>query len=887
MGLSQLDGGWKLLSSATASGGGAEISTPGYDTASWLNVKPDDGGAAGTEISALLQNGSCPNIFFSDNMRKCFGSQDQWSPVSNPQFKVPWWFRTDFTTNLAGGKRARLIVSGIVGEADIWVNGRQLASRAEVQGTYPRYMYDIGDDIRPGANVVALKLYPNDPSAMFTVDHVDWTPAPPDNNTGIKFPVQLEVADVMSVSDAHVVQTNASDMSSSGLTVKATVTNNSSHQQNGSVVAIISPPDGGAAIRAEQRFNLFPGKSQTVVFAPAAYPQLRIARPKVWWPYQMGDQPQYGLDVSVTTAGRLTGWSSERFAIRTVTSHLTGKSGLAPDGVRAFAINGRPFLFRGGGWDENLFLTYSARDTANQVALIKNLGLNGIRLEGHEMPDDFYAQMDRAGIMIDAGFTCCDKWQPQADARLTDHEVDILRRSALSIGQRLRNHASVINYGWSDFGPAPRQERVTMDAFNEADFHEPVISSADFAKSPINGPSGEKEGPYDWVPPTYWYDTEHFSGGAWGFGSEQSAGMTIPTLSSLKRFLSPADLSSLWRDQDLRQYHTNYEGLSVPKAPVAAMDLAIEKRYGPWSSLESFVMKAQVQNYEVVRAQFEAFIAHSRRTPIPSTGLVYWQLNKGWPTLLWDLYNNDYDLSGSYFGAKKANRTLHALYAYDTKGVAVANLTGKDQADLAVEVRVRDASGKVIDDQRAGGIRLSSQDVREVVRPRLATAPPVQFVDVVLKQHGVPVDRNVYWLSPRMDEFPWEAGGFPVPGTPMTHYADLTSLQNLATARVTAVATTHQQDGPTGRQDVTSVTVTNPATSPSVAFFLRADIVRDNAPTEPEGSVLPATWSENYVALWPGESQTLVATYDDSALRGGRPVARVDGWNVPAFTAGS
>ena len=27
------------------------------------------------------------------------------------------------------------------------------------------------------------------------------------------------------------------------------------------------------------------------------------------------------------------------------------------------------------------------------------------------------------------------------------------------------------------------------------------------------GPSGMKEGPYDWVPPNYWYDTSHAAGG--------------------------------------------------------------------------------------------------------------------------------------------------------------------------------------------------------------------------------------------------------------------------------------------------------------------------------------------------------------------------------------
>ena len=31
---------------------------------------------------------------------------------------------------------------------------------------------------------------------------------------------------------------------------------------------------------------------------------------------------------------------------------------------------------------------------------------------------------------------------------------------------------------------------------------------------------------------------------------------------------------------------------------------------------------------------------------------------------MWDLYNNDYDQAGSYFGAQEANRSLHAIYAW-------------------------------------------------------------------------------------------------------------------------------------------------------------------------------------------------------------------------------
>lgn len=73
------------------------------------------------------------------------------------------------------------------------------------------------------------------------------------------------------------------------------------------------------------------------------------------------------------------------------------------------------------------------------------------------------------------------------------------------------------------------------------------------------------------------------------------------------------------------------------------LDTAIADRYGAWSSLSQYVEEAQVQNYEDTRAQFEAFTDHADNTPVPSTGTIYWQLNKGWPSLLWTLYGSDGD----------------------------------------------------------------------------------------------------------------------------------------------------------------------------------------------------------------------------------------------------
>jgi exo-1,4-beta-D-glucosaminidase len=85
--------GWKVLTSATATQGGAQISTPGFSTGGWLTVVNDGAGAPGTEVGALLQNGACPNVFFSTNMKTHFGQMTRVGADTIPQFSVPWWPR--------------------------------------------------------------------------------------------------------------------------------------------------------------------------------------------------------------------------------------------------------------------------------------------------------------------------------------------------------------------------------------------------------------------------------------------------------------------------------------------------------------------------------------------------------------------------------------------------------------------------------------------------------------------------------------------------------------------------------------------------------------------------------------------------------------------------
>jgi exo-1,4-beta-D-glucosaminidase len=887
--------GWKVLTSSTATQGGAQISAPGFATSGWLGVANDGGGAPGTEINALLQNGTCPSVFFSANMKSCFGQMTKVGPDTIAQFSVPWWYRTDFTPALTAGQDAKIVVNGVVGKADLWVNGSEVSTATTIAGNYTRYAFDITSLLRSGTNSLALEVYPNDPSSMLTLDNVDWSQIPPDNNTGFQFPIQLKVGGPLAVGNTHVNQNTAINLGSSALTLKTDVTNTSGSSQTGVVSATVTPPGSGSPITVSQTVTVSANSTQTVSFTPSAFPALTISSPQIWWPYQLGAQPMYSLSASVAQGGTTLNSTSETFGIRNTTTSLIGSSSGAPQGVRQFQVNGKPIVVRGGGFAPDLFLRYDPADTAQQIGLMKSMGINTLRLEGHLMPADWYQQMDAAGILVNAGYQCCDFWEAGSYTSAVNQEYQL---SAQTVGQTIRNHPSVTSFQWSDNAPTSSQETLALNGFAAADYPGPFISSAEYNSSPQLGTSGEKEGPYDWVPPNYWYDTSHYStsdstqtnaGGSWGYDSEQSAGNTVPTMDSINRFLSSTDQTALWKSPGANQYHNNYEGTShtgYSFGTLFNLDTAITNRYGAWSSLSQYVEEAQVQNYENTRAQFEAFLDHSTASGAPSTGTIYWQLNKGWPTLLWSLYNKDGDQAGAYFGAQKANQTLHAIYALDNGTVTLDNLGGTSKSGVTVEAKVYNTSGTLLDDKTSGSQTLASQQVlNSVLKPTVSTTSgAVSFVELLLKQNGTLVDRNVYWVPASGDATNWSSS-IGNPQATMTSYANLKALQSLPqNSSIGVTASTSAKPGPGGADSQVTVTVTNNASTPTVGFFLRADIRRGTASggeLAGDNELQSSIWGNNDVTLWPGESETLSASYKSADLQGATPVVSVSGWNMP------
>ncbi|MEV6159647.1 fibronectin type III domain-containing protein [Nonomuraea sp. NPDC052129] len=823
--------GYKIQSSAKVSDSGAAISTPGYAASGWYPVGPRS-----TVLAGLLENNVYSDPFFSTNMQS----------IPTADFDVPWWYRSDFTLGSETGLRTFIDISGVMSSADVWVNGGQVATAAQIAGAYTRNERDITALVHPGANSVAFRVNANNPNNHLTIGWIDWVQVPRDDNTGIFRDVLIRRSADVSLRDAHVITNLAVPaLDRADLTIKADV-------RNGTGSAVTTTVSGTiGSLSFSQNVSLAANETKRITFSQT------LNNPQVWWPYQMGAQPLYDLNLTATVGGAVSDSLTQRFGVRKV------ESGKNASGRRFYKINGRSILIRGGGWSPDIFLRKDLRYLEDKIRYVKDLGLNTIRVEGHLDTDELYDLADKYGILMLPGWECCNKWE----GSFATADYPIAKASMQAEATRLRNHPSVISFLiGSDNPPTAQKETNYLDALTAAEWPLPIVSVASDKSSPQLGNSGLKmPGPYEWVPPNYWYNKRE--GGAFGFNSETSAGPDVPTLDSLKRMMTTAQINSLWQSPSATQYHrspsSTFNNLTI-------YHNALRGRYGVPSSLNDYVKKAQLAQYEAVRAQFEAYGRNFTDSSNPSTGVIYWMLNSGWSSLHWQLFDYYLDQGGAYWGAREANKPLHVQYSYDNKSVVVVNSGTSAASGLTVKTDVFNMDGTskytntaTVTAPADGG------KATAVTVPSISGLSTTYLVRLSLLRGGEEIDRNVYALSTASDVIDWDNNDWYY--VPTTSYANLTGLNGLAQAPITASATSPSPGN-------VSVTIKNTGTGAIPAFMLDAHVV--DAAGKP---VLPIQWSDNAISLWPGESKTLTATFRASDLSGAASV-RVSGWNTATLT---
>ncbi|MGE7137513.1 glycosyl hydrolase 2 galactose-binding domain-containing protein [Luteibacter sp. NPDC031894] len=843
---------WQMQDVAKAQQGGEAISASGFATKDWYPVT-----GRATVMAGLLENDVFKgDVFHSDNLRAV-----QVPDASGNLFVTPWWYRAGFNLPKAPGTRHTLLrTHGIIASADVWVNGQKVADHADIAGAYPMHDIDVTRWVRAGANAVAFKVYPGDPRMSLSIGWVDWNPTPPDNNMGPWRGVDIIQTGPVALSAAHVAPTLSADLKQATLAVSVTATNLDTVAHE----AIVSGTVADTPV--QQTVRLAPGEVKVVSLAAGATPAVVLDNPKVWWPIGMGEHPLYQMAVTATVDGAASDRAATTFGVRRVESTLTRQ------GYRQFIVNGQPLLIRGGGWAPDMFLRDDPARMEAEFSYVVNLGINTIRSEGKLENDRFYDLADRNGILVLPGWECCDKWEAAAKTGgepWNDADVRVAQASMATEARLLRNHPSVIGfYIGSDHVPPPALAKMYADTLRAEGWSLPVISAAVDEKTAEAGPSGMKmAGPYDWIPPSYWYADK--LGGAFGFDSEVSAGAVIPRLEDVQRMLSTQEQEALWKYPEVRQYHASADWSTF--AVLTPFDTALAKRYGAPTGLADYVAKAQLDNYDNVRAQFEAFNAHMGAAN-PATGVIYWMLNNAWPSLHWHLYDYYMNPAGAYYGAKKANEPVHIQYSYDSRSIVVVNHTLDERHGLQASIKVRNLDGSVRYQKQVQGIDLPGNRAQPVLDlPPVAGLSTVYFIELELTAvDGKAVSRNVYWLSTREDKLDWAKSNWYL--TPVTQYGDFTALASLPKATREVHVTTVRD----GNEEVATVTLSVPASSPSAAVQEHLAIRRGA-----KGDLaLPVTWTDNDVTLWPGESVVLTARYPAQGKAG--TVVEVSGWNTPA-----
>jgi exo-1,4-beta-D-glucosaminidase len=267
--------------------------------------------------------------------------------------------------------------------------------------------------------------------------------------------------------------------------------------------------------------------------------------------------------------------------------------------------------------------------------------------------------------------------------------------------------------------------------------------------------------------------------------------------------------------------------------------------------------------YDGERAMFEAYA----RNKYKSTGVVQWMLNNAWPSMIWHLYDYYLGAGGGYYGARKACEPLHVQYSYDDHSVVVVNSTYAAAPGLDVAGTVYDLQLHPVyqHETKLDAGADSSKRVFEIPADILTSGGTLHFIRLTLKDaSGREVSGNFYWIPAKLAEFDWQHGDYRY--TPMLSQPDLTALKDLPHAHVTVEAVKREADG--------HVTVRLRNDSQTLAFQIALQALDTHA-----GAVLPVFWSENYVSLLPGESQTVTVR---SSEHGGAPISVIDltGWNI-------
>jgi hypothetical protein len=490
-------------------------------------------------------------------------------------------------------------------------------------------------------------------------------------------------------------------------------------------------------------------------------------------------------------------------------------------GVLKIWINGRRLIARGGNWGfPESMLRYRAREYDAALRYHRDEHFNMIRNWVGQTGDEAFYDAADRYGVV----VWQDFWLANPWDGPDPDDNKLFLANAHDYLLRIRNHASLgIFCGRNEgFPPQPIDDGLReLVATLEPGSHY-ISSSAD---GPVSG-----HGPYRVEPLRYYFENAP---------TKLHSEMGSPNVVEMDDLRQTMPESAMWPQGYQWPLHDYHE-----QNPFTA---AVEKQYGGATDVAGWVSFAQFVDYDAYRGMFEG---QSKNR----LGLLIWMSHPAWPSLLWQTYDYFFDTDAGYYGAKKGAEPLHIQWNAATDAVEVVNYNAGEQTGLTAHAEVIDIDGKVKWEKSAA---LESHEDSTVSPFHLefpAGLARTHFIRLQLT-HGNAILSSNFYLHGLTE-------------------GDYQGIRDLAAARINS-KTRIVHDGSEWK---ISTELHNLSKTP--ALMVRVKAIRSKS----GDLIVPALYTDNYIALMPGEKRTISISLEDADTRGEKPGLRVEGYNLAGST---
>lgn len=805
-------GNWRLQRDSFVTAAGEQIAKTGFQDEDWLVAT-----VPGTVLTSYLNAGAIADPNYGQNQLH----------ISDSFFYADFWYRNEFVApEAAPNKRVWLHFDGVNWKAEVYLNGEKLG---RVEGGFQRGRFDVTHKILPGkTNALAVRIEKNaTPGSVhqktFALASKNGGALGVDNPTyhasaGWDWIPTIRGRNTGLWGAVTLTQTGAVSIENPHVWSKLPLPQTTSAEIHVEC-ELVNHQDKPVNGVLKGRFGDVPFEQKIKLAAQAT--QKIVLSPATHAQLLMKNPrlwwpAGYGEPTlhDVSLHFDVEGHTQDTKSFKAGIRQMTWSE---EGGKLRLFVNGRRFIARGGNWGfGESMLRYRAREYDAAIRYHKEMHFNLIRNWVGQIGDDaFYEACDKHGVMVWQDFWLANPWDG-----VEPTDTHLYLENAKDTVLRIRNHASLAIYCGRNEGYPPKALEEGVRAIL-GELHGNLYYIPSSADGVVSG-----HGPYESLPPEFYFQHADVR-----LHSEIGA-PAVPPIESVRLFM---DEKALWPHGLDWGLHDLCQSGAMNGAGLRAM---IENHYGGAANGTEWIDLAQYVNYDSYRAMFEAQSKYRM-------GLLLWMSHACWPSFVWQTYDYYFEPTSVYYACKKACEPIHIQWNPHEDTLEVVNYNAGRQSGLTATLEILNLDGKLVE-SRTATLDMDEDATQTLFRMKYPKGlSTVHFLRMKLTKGAEELSTNFYLRG-------LEAGNY-------------RAIRALPKAKIDVRTTAEEKDGVWRMR----TEVRNASSTP--ALNVRVKAVREKSGDR----ILPAIYSDNYIALMPGESRVLTVEFHERDTRGEKPMVVV------------